>query len=194
MASELEAEWEAFKRHKFPGIRIQDRTDSIHFSQRVHLFNQRANAPIILVRVIGGLAWVVPAILIGMASGAIAGVVYFLLAAIPVGLAVWLAYIVFRDRISVNIYPGKVIIKEGRRETALDNEDIQKIDVRGNGSGTYSVYVWNHKIPILTLSQDAEHRAIALREGILLAADVVNAVELVPGPKTPQAKRRTFDE
>jgi hypothetical protein len=194
MANELEADWAEFRRHKFPGVRIKDRKESIHFSQRVHLMNQKANVPIILCRVIGGAVWFIPTIIIGMQRGAFGAFLYFCAATLPVGLFIWLAYMIFRDRISLNIYPGKVIIKEGRRAITIANDDIQNIDMRGSGR-TFSVYVWNKKIPVLTMSQDAEHRAISLREGIMLAIQIVNHFEVVSGPQTQTAARgKTFDE
>lgn len=196
MANEFEAEWEEFRRHKFKGIRIQDRKESIHFSQRLNIYDQHANVPIILCRVIGGAIWFVPTILIGMQSGAFAGFLYFCAATLPVGLFIWLAYIIFRDRTSVNIYPGRITIKVGRRETPIVNDDIQNIDVRVNANGTYGVYIWNRKIPVLTLVQDMEHQAISLREGVILAMDVVNYVEVVTGEQLRQqaARGKTFDE
>lgn len=196
MANELEAEWEEFRRHKFKGVRIEDRKESIHFSQRENIYDQRATSPIITVRVLGGAVWFIPTILIGMNAGAFAGFLYFCAACLPVGLVIWLAYIIFRDRRSVNIFPGYITIAVGRRSVRIPNEDIQNIDVRSNPNSTFGVYVWNKKIPVLTMTQDLEHQAISLREGIVLAIDVVNHVDILTGDEVreQEARGKTFDE
>jgi hypothetical protein len=197
MANEAEAEWDEFKRHKFKGVRIEDRKESIHFSQRENIYDQRATAPLIIARALGGAAWFIPTIIIAVKSGWFPAGIYFCLASAPVLLFMLLAYVVFRDRRSINIYPGSITIAVGRRSVQIPNDDIQNIDVRINPNSTYGVYVWNKKIPILTVTQELEHQAISLREGILLAINVVNHVEVVTGEQLRQesaARGRKFDE
>lgn len=196
MANELEAEWDEFRQYKFKGVRIEDRKESIHFSQRENIYDQRANGPVLTVRILGGAVWFVPTIIIATQAGAFAAFLYFCAACLPVGLVIWLAYMIFRDRRSVNIFPGYVTIAVGRRSVRIPNDDIQNIDVRINPNSTYGVYVWNKKIPVLTVTQDLEHQAISLREGILLAINVVNHVEVVTGEQLRQeaARGKTFDE
>lgn len=196
MANEFEAEWNEFRRYKFKGVRIEDRKGFIRFSQRVNIYDQRATWPILTVRVLGGAVWLIPTVILGIKSGAFAAILYFLAACIPVGLVMWLAYIIFRDRMGVDIYPGRIVLKEGRRETHVRLEDIQNIDVRTTANGSYGVYVWNRKIPVLILFQVVEYQAISLREGIILAMEVMNNQDVVAEEHTPQeaVRGRTFDE
>jgi len=187
MENPARKKWDAFRRYRFPGVKVTEDGTSIRFEQK-NAFS-RGRFILWLIALIVIMLWpILDLANSGPLQASIGFAVFAWLVYAPV-IAPILLFKWVRMRTVVTAEGGGVTIKRGDEDPiSIAIEDIQGCDVRQ--SDQFYVTVWDSPVPINTLSARNAEDATALREGLMAAMELMDAPQIIMG--TP--RRREFEE